>query len=201
MQILKTNFVYSNPLIPLDLNKVKYIIIHHPDAITATPQQIHQWHLDNGWAGFGYNEYIRKDGAVYIGRGDNIGAQCQNFNSVSYGICCEGNYDVEKIMPDVQFNSLVERVNFHKNRFKKFELVAPHRDFGNSSCPGRYFPFDKLKNKLEVKTLKIEDALQILQKEGVISSPDFWTKCADVVKYLDVLVVNMAQKIIDLKNK
>ena len=27
------------------------IILHHAAAVTCTPQQVHQWHLANGWTG------------------------------------------------------------------------------------------------------------------------------------------------------
>lgn len=150
VNIIKTNFVYEKPLIPLDMNKVNYIILHHPDAVNATPQQIHQWHLDNGWSGAGYNEYVRKDGTVYILRGDNIGAQCQGFNSVSYGICAEGDYDTETNMPQAQFDALVQRIKYNKARFKNFKAIVPHNVFGNTSCPGKYFPTEKIINASEV---------------------------------------------------
>jgi hypothetical protein len=151
MNVIQTNFEYRKPLIPLNLDKVLFIVVHHPEAITATPEQIHQWHLerDGGtWAGFGYNEYIRKDGTVYIGRGDNIGAQCANMNSKSYGICCEGNYDVETKMPEAQFNALVERIKFHKARFKNLLEVAPHSKYYATSCPGRYFPMQQVMDEV-----------------------------------------------------
>ena len=79
LEIIFTNFKYAKPLIPLDKDKVDIIFIHHTASKTATPEQIHEWHQK--FRGFGYNEYIRKDGKVYIGRGDHIGAQTANHNS------------------------------------------------------------------------------------------------------------------------
>jgi N-acetylmuramoyl-L-alanine amidase len=143
MKIIQSNFNYRNPLTPLVLSNIKYIVVHHAEAINATPEDIHKWHLDNGWAGFGYNEYIRKDGTVYIGRGDNVGAQCYGYNSVSYGICAEGNYDIELSMPKELFDSLVERLKFHKNRFTNVKIVG-HRDLFNTDCPGKNFPFEQV---------------------------------------------------------
>lgn len=140
MNIIQTNFKYLNRLTPLVINNIKYIILHHPEAITATPEQIHNWHLAIGWSGFGYNEYIRKDGTVYIGRGDNVGAQSYGNNTISYGICCEGDYSVEKSMPQLQFNSLVSRVNFHKSRFNNLRKVVGHRELNSTDCPGKFFP-------------------------------------------------------------
>lgn len=36
------------------------IILHHAAAVTCTPQQVHQWHLANGWTGIGYHFFVRK---------------------------------------------------------------------------------------------------------------------------------------------
>lgn len=154
MNVVNAGLNYNNRLVPLDLNKVKSILIHHLEAKTATPEQIHQWHLDNGWAGAGYNEYIRKDGTVYIMRGDHIGAQCANYNSSSYGIAVEGSYDIEKDIPQAQYDSLLERVKYHKGRLPNDVDVSPHSKYFPTSCPGRNFPMTKLLediNKVEPK--------------------------------------------------
>ena len=98
--------------IPLDPNKVEFIFIHHPMAKNATVEQINKWHLiDNGWlGGIGYNEYITKDGTVHICRGDNIGAHAHKHNGRSYGICLEGNYDVEPSPPPKLYEIVAMRV-------------------------------------------------------------------------------------------
>lgn len=41
----------------------------------------------------------------------------------------------------------------------------------------------------------VPDALNVLVEKGLINSPDYWLKAVDVVKYLDVLLINMANKI------
>ena len=46
------------------------IILHHAAASKCTAQQIHSWHLANGWVGIGYHFFVRKDGSVYRGRPD-----------------------------------------------------------------------------------------------------------------------------------
>jgi len=144
MSVIQTNLKYKKQLIPLTLSKVFFITLHHTDSLYATPEEIHSWHLANDWNGAGYNEYIRKDGSVYILRGDCIGAHTKNMNSKSYGICTEGNYDVETSMPPTQFDSLISRINYNKARFPNKTEVAPHSKFVNTSCPGRYFPLIKI---------------------------------------------------------
>jgi hypothetical protein len=149
MNVVQANLKYKNPLTPLNPDNVQYIIIHHAEAVKATPEQIHQWHLQNEWSGAGYSEYITKDGTVHIMRGDNIGAHCAtssfNYNDISYGICCEGNYEIEKDMPITQYQALVERIKYHKARFKNLKKIGGHKEFIPTACPGRYFPLDKVK--------------------------------------------------------
>ena len=44
---------YLRPLVPLDMSKLKYVVLHHAAAIHATPDDIHMWHRQNGWNGAG----------------------------------------------------------------------------------------------------------------------------------------------------
>lgn len=160
MQIIKANLAYTKPLIPLVLEKVEYIALHHAEAFTASAENIHKWHLKNGWSGAGYNEYIRKNGDVIIMRGDNIGAQCDKMNSTTYGICVEGDYEKGTKMPDAQFNSLVQRIMYNKPRFPNLKSVEPHSALNATKCPGKNFPMDRILfdvKELELKSLEIKD--------------------------------------------
>lgn len=183
MKAIQTNFQYTKPLIPLTLDKVRYIMLHHPAAIIYTPEQCHRDHLANGWNGAGYNEYIRKDGTVYIMRGDHIGAQCHGMNSISYGICCEGDYDIEKEMPELQFDSLIKRIQYHALRFPNFMEIAPHFKFAETKCPGKYFPIDQVIDAFEGVDPAAQDlysAIEFWHKQagGVINSPLYWLENA-----------------------
>jgi N-acetylmuramoyl-L-alanine amidase len=143
MEVKNANLKYKQDLLPLDLDAMKYIVLHHLEAKTAAPEDIHAWHLQFGWAGAGYNEYIRKDGTVYIMRGDNMGAHAQGYNGTGYGIACEGNYDTETDMPQAQFDALVERIKYHKSRLGNVQVVR-HGDLNPTACPGKYFPFSRV---------------------------------------------------------
>lgn len=144
MKIIQTNFEWRGKLTPLKVEDVQYIIIHHAAVKTASPEAIHKYHLGRGWAGIGYNEYIAKDGTVYICRGDHVGAHTAGWNDKAYGICVEGNYEVEQGMPEVQFSALVERVKYNQARFPNLKGIAPHKQFAATACPGKNFPWDKL---------------------------------------------------------
>lgn len=204
-KVIKSDFNYRSPLIPLNLDAVQYIIPHHISWARATPQQIHNDVLTDPkkklWSGFPYNEYITKDGTVYIGRGDFIGAHCENMNSISYGIACEGDYDIEMIMPKAQFESLIERIRYNSGRFKNYRCTAPHRKFSNTSCPGKYFPIAEVLKRIEVRNLTLQEAIKLLADEKVINNTEFRQKVCDTVMFEKEFVIAAATKIQELKNK
>lgn len=127
--------------------QTKYFVLHHAEASTATVQQIHQWHLNNGWAGIGYNYYVRKDGSIYKGRGSEaVGAHCQGYNSVSIGICAEGNYMTET-MPAAQENAIVALCKELLTVYPNVKIVG-HKDLYPTACPGTKYPFQDIVNKI-----------------------------------------------------
>lgn len=207
MKIIKTNFKYKQPLIPLDPNKVELIFIHHTSSKTATPEQIHGWHLARDFSGFGYNEYITKDGTVYIGRGDNIGAQVAGQNSKSYGICLEGNYDIEQRPSDELYKIIAMRVLETQKRFPKAKTILPHSSRSNTSCPGKSFSMSKLydfineliKESEKVKEItNIDEAIKVLVDAKIILSPNYWQNNVYNLKNVDKLILNMANYIVRL---
>ena len=136
MEIKETNLNFSS-LTPRS-KVLEYIVIHHT-ASTAkeTVEQIHNFHKNNnGWAGIGYHFYIRKNGTIYRGRPEEyIGAHCENYNSVSLGICCEGNFEIEQPTNE-QLKSLSELIQYLKKKYGNVQVVG-HRDLNATACPGK----------------------------------------------------------------
>jgi N-acetyl-anhydromuramyl-L-alanine amidase AmpD len=116
------------------------IILHHAAASKCSAQQIHSWHLANGWVGIGYHFLVRKDGSVYRGRPeDTVGAHAGNNNYDSIGICFEGNFDREQ-MNEVQRTAGAELVAYLKDKYG-ITKVQKHSDVNATGCPGTHFPF------------------------------------------------------------
>lgn len=136
MEIKETNLNFSS-LTPRS-KVLEYIVIHHT-ASTAkeTVEQIHNFHINNnGWAGIGYHFYIRKDGTIYRGRPEEyIGAHCENYNSVSLGICLEGNFEIEQ-PTEKQLQSLSELIHNLKQKYGNVQVIG-HRDLNATACPGK----------------------------------------------------------------
>ena len=124
MQIIETTYKWAGTL--ARRSATRRIILHHAAAVTCTPQQVHQWHLANGWSGIGYHFFVRKDGSVYRGRPeDTVGAHAGNNNYDSIGVCFEGSFDREE-MPAAQKQAGMELVAYLKSR----------RDGGDAAAAG-----------------------------------------------------------------
>ena len=142
MNIIETNLEFKD----MDTRtKTERIILHHADATTCTAEDIHRWHLNNGWSGAGYHFLVRKDGSIYRLRPeDKVGAHAYGSNYNSIGICFEGKY-MEEDMPEVQKQAGKELVAYLKNKYN-ITTVQAHRDVCSTDCPGSKFPFDEIAN-------------------------------------------------------
>lgn len=121
------------------------IILHHAASIKCTAQQIHRWHLANGWVGIGYHFLVRKDGSIYRGRPeDTVGAHAGNNNYDSIGICFEGNFMTDK-MGDAQRKAGQDLVQYLKDKYG-ISKVQKHSDVNATGCPGKNFPFQEIAN-------------------------------------------------------
>lgn len=124
------------------------IVLHNADASNCTVQDIHQWHLNNGWSGIGYHYYVRKDGSIYKGRPDNvIGSHCKGSNTGSLGICFEGRY-MKETMSQTQYNAGIELIKYLFNKYGALAIYG-HRELYNTDCPGTNFPLQDFKNVKE----------------------------------------------------
>ena len=125
---------------------------HHMEAYGGA-KDCHRWHLANGWSGCGYHFVVRKDGTIEEGRPLwAVGSHAQGANSDSVGVSCEGRYDTEKDMPDTQFAAMTALWLWLFNKYKlSTKNLFRHKDVGDTSCPGKYFPFTRLKAALDGK--------------------------------------------------
>lgn len=169
MEIIEANLQFKD----MSTRKVtERIILHHAYAKKCSAEDIHRWHLNNGWAGAGYHFLIRKDGSIYRLRPeDKVGAHAYSSNYNSIGICFEGNF-MEEDMPEAQKQSGKELVAYLKDKYN-IKVVQAHRDVCATSCPGDKFPFEEIANSEK--------------KEEIISKPqeEVKGKVAEVQKILN----------------
>ena len=154
-------------------SKTTLIVLHHAYAINCTVEDIDRWHKNRGWCKIGYQFFVRKDGTIYRGREENaVGAHAYGYNSISIGICAEGNYDVEQ-MSEAQKNAIIDLVSYLKNKYGITE-VKKHKDLNNTRCPGANYPFDEIVAKangdVEFKTINPIEAKSSESRSGNVAA-------------------------------
>lgn len=139
MNSIKHNWVWEKALVKREVTDA--INIHHAAGV-GSPEDVHRWHINNGWAGIGYQLYIRLDGTIHEGRPMWArGANVLYHNWHTIGICVEGNYHIKgAVMPKAQMEALHEALRYCKELYPN-AAVKFHRDYGGSVCPGDYFPY------------------------------------------------------------
>ena len=160
MNIINTNLNFKQ----MDTrSSTKRIILHHAAAKRCSAEDIHRWHLNNGWSGAGYHFLVRKDGTIYRLRPeDKVGAHAYDANYDSLGICFEGDYK-EEIMQEEEIKAGRELVNFLKNKYG-INTVQVHKNVNATNCPGDNFPFDQIANETgESKPSKEKGKIAIIQ--------------------------------------
>lgn len=140
MNIIETNLSFGSLS---NRSKTTRLILHHAAAKTCSAEDIHRWHLGNGWSGAGYHFLVRKDGKVYRLRPEKaVGAHASGSNSDSIGICFEGDFQLEK-MSDKQKKAGKELVAYLKKKYG-ISKVQKHSNVCATSCPGKNFPFSEI---------------------------------------------------------
>ena len=143
MNIIEKTYKWNGKL--SNRKSTSRIILHHAESKSCTADDIHSWHLENGWAGIGYHFFVRKDGSIYRGRPEGVvGSHAKGSNSDSIGICFEGSYMTET-MNQTQINAGRELVAYLKNKYG-ISKVQKHKDVCSTNCPGTNFPFNEIVN-------------------------------------------------------
>jgi N-acetyl-anhydromuramyl-L-alanine amidase AmpD len=138
-------------------SSTKRIIVHHSASVgDEDAATIHRWHLGQGWAGIGYHYVIRKSGEIQRGRPEGaVGAHAGTAgNPNSIGVCLVGNF--EQTPPEgAQLQSLVWLIRDVSERYGSLTIIG-HRDVMATACPGRLFPWDRLKELLAGSAQKVK---------------------------------------------
>jgi len=139
VDILEKTFDFAKDL--QERSRTDLIVIHHTGGndIDASAEQIHEWHLNKGWAGIGYHFVIRKDGTIERGRSEwAVGSHAYGENSHSLGIHLSGDFDqarptaaqVEKCAMLTAY--LCQKYDIPIDR----DHVVGHGELMSTDCPG-----------------------------------------------------------------
>lgn len=145
------------------------VVLHHAGVSSCIVEDIHRWHLENGWAGIGYHYFVSKLGGIYAGRPeDTVGAHVEGHNSVTIGVCAEGDY-TKDTMPPTQKKAIVELLKDLLTRYPGV-AIKRHSDYNATECPGPNFPFDDIVAAVTVPPWDPVAEIAALKQAGVINS-------------------------------
>lgn len=133
---------------------IELLVVHcsdTPNEREVTTEEIHRWHLENGWDGIGYHAVIRRSGLVERGRpeywtGSHVGGK----NSISLGVCLIGKDE----FTDEQFNSLHNLLDEWGVKYPEAEVVSHYELDSRKTCPNYdaasvYMDYSELKKEIK----------------------------------------------------
>ncbi|WP_301860437.1 N-acetylmuramoyl-L-alanine amidase [uncultured Megasphaera sp.] len=140
------------------------LIVHHVGGTNrdVTAADIHQWHLQNGWAGIGYHYVIHKDGTIEQGRPEHtVGAHCYGYNQTSVGIVSVGDFETYEPTKQ-QLSSVIHLLSYLCWRYHiqpSSSTIVGHRDLNETACPGRnyYAHLPWLRKQVAARVKNIEN--------------------------------------------
>lgn len=181
VNVIESNLCFNGPL--TDRKRTDFIVLHHSDAGECSIHDIHRWHLAKSWLGCGYNYFVRKDGLIYRGRPrEAAGAQCDGYNNCSIGICAEGNFQEENMLP-AQENAIIELCKELSGIYTGAQIVG-HRELNATACPGANYPLEKIKaGAVAEAKIKESDTMFKDVPAGHLAAKDIeWLKEKGIVK-------------------
>lgn len=141
VQVIDRDLKFTGPFTPR--SKMDTIVLHHAAAKSCTVEDVHRWHLNNGWLGIGYHYFVSKLGGIYQGRPEDVvGAHAGGHNDHTIGICAEGDFEQEN-MPVVQQQAIRDLVQWIVSRYPGVNIKR-HKDLNATLCPGKNYPFAEI---------------------------------------------------------
>jgi len=160
MQIVETNFRFNGSL--TRRKSTKRVIIHHSASPDVPASTIHGWHLGQKWSGIGYHFVIRAGGAIERGRPEGaIGSHSGPAgNGDSIGVVLTGNFEYDK-PTEAQLDSLVWLITqYLEPKYGKLQVIG-HKDVMATACPGKNFPWEELRERLEDDEMATEAKIKV----------------------------------------
>ena len=167
VQVIDRNLKFTGPF--TRRVKTDTLVLHHAAAKSCTVEDVHRWHLANGWLGIGYHYFVSKLGGIYLGRPENVmGAHAESHNDHTIGICAEGDFEKET-MPTPQKEAIIALIKDISTRYPGLAIKG-HRDLNATLCPGQHYPF------AEIVAAAVPDTPILGQARATVEQARAWLK-------------------------
>lgn len=193
------------------VNSIKYIVIHYTGnngdtakgngnyfAYNNTGASAHYFADENNVVQSVRDNYV----AWHCGGKKYYHNNCRNENSIGIELCSEKDSKGEFYFNEGTVNNALELTKKLMTKYNvPAENVIRHYDVTHKICPAPFVnngrAWQNFKKRLEVNAMidNYDDAVKVLADNGVITTAAYWNNAVKVVKYLDALIINMANKL------
>lgn len=127
---------------------------------------------------------------------------CRNESSIGVELCSRKDSKGNYYFTDATINNavLITKILMEKYNIPISNVIR-HYDVTHKICPAPFVNNTKLwqnfKSRLEVKNMikSYDEAIKVLENNGIVSTRTYWDNAVKVVKYLDTLIINIANKL------
>lgn len=187
---------------------IQYIVIHDTGNPRKTANaEMHFQYFNNAYRGSSADFFVDDSQVLQINDynlyrswhcGDGKGKYgITNNNSIGIEIC------INKKEIDLTLKNTIDLTADLMHNFNlDISKVVRHYDASRKNCPNIFSKnnwelWESFKEEVEKKynEIKIDKDLEILRKEGIIVSPEYWKKKAAKIKYFDLFISNVANYI------
>jgi len=181
-----------------------HIVLHHSatwdDKTKRDYDAIKAGHIRIGDRDIGYHwliEYVNGKIVNEVGRAEtDSAAACPGKNFDAIHICLVGNF--QEVAPtEEEYRAVADKCRDIMTRWP-IETIKGHREWYATACPGKMFDVQYVRDLVKgggTVVTTVDEALNVLQAKGLVKSPDYWHNASECVKYLDTLLINMANSL------
>jgi N-acetylmuramoyl-L-alanine amidase len=201
--------------------KIEYIVLHDTgNKNRGANAEMHYRYFNGEYRGASADFFVDETQVLQINDyknqyswavGDGRGKYgITNRNSISIEMCINSDNNFEKTV-----EKTIELVAYLMKELNiPLDKVVRHYDASRKICARsmssfRWRKWYKFKKEVEKKykennasttinspkILNIDEALKVLVENKIINSPDYWKKASSVVKYFDIFIINVANKL------
>ena len=130
-------------------------------------------------------------------------SKCRNSTSIGVELCSRKDSKGNYYFMDKTVCNAVELVKTLMDRYNvPKEKVIRHYDVTHKICPAPFVnntvAWGNFKKRLEDKKIAdtYDEAIKVLIDNGVISTRDYWDNCIKTTRYVEQLIINMANKLV-----
>lgn len=150
-----------------------------------------------------YQSVLDGDTAWHCGTTGKYYNECRNNISIGVELCSRKDSKGNYYFLDKTLDNAVELVKTLMTRYNvSADRVIRHYDVTHKVCPAPFVnnivAWNNFKKRLKEKEMieTYDEAIKVLINNGVVNTRDYWDNCIKTTKYVEQLIINMANALV-----